>query len=105
MTREELEVKIHSCIRAGDQMEYDRMDNLVPIYNYSEVAENVLFLLDAYVKQQATAFSLHVVGQIKVNPERKHFYDADSNESFLITLPSKIDKLYDTFSQTQDISK
>lgn len=56
-TKEEFEQKIFKALKDGEQHDYDREDNLVPVYNYAEVKENIVFLADEYAKQQAIAFA------------------------------------------------
>lgn len=51
------EDKIIKIIKAGFQNDYDRLDNLVPVFNENEVVENIIFEMSEYSKQTAIAFA------------------------------------------------
>lgn len=81
-TKEELEERISKVLKAGEQHDYDREDNLVPVYNYAEVKENIVFLADEYAKQIAElAFDAGYA--LAAKHETNHPDDAITKEEFI----------------------
>jgi hypothetical protein len=56
MTKEALEERIRKHIKDADQMDYNGMDELVPVFNREELVENLLVEFDEWAKQQSIAF-------------------------------------------------
>jgi len=51
-----LNEKILAKIKSADQMDYDRNDELVPVFQYQEAADNIELLAAEHASQQAIAF-------------------------------------------------